>query len=140
MIKESSYGVIPIYKNKQGDYEVLLVQIKAGTRWFPKGQVERGETPKQTAQRELFEETGLSVVERYTEKVFDEFYICTREHQKIDKHVGYFLGRVATKKIALQNKELDAFARVSFQYAQEKLSFPEIKEVVAKAQKILLTK
>jgi 8-oxo-dGTP pyrophosphatase MutT (NUDIX family) len=88
----------------------------------------------------LFEETGLSVVERYTEKVFDEFYICTREHQKIDKHVGYFLGRVATKKIALQNKELDAFARVSFQYAQEKLSFPEIKEVVAKAQKILLTK
>lgn len=41
-----------------GEPEYLL--IKAGGRWsFPKGLVERGESPEQTALREIAEETGL---------------------------------------------------------------------------------
>lgn len=140
MKREFSYGVIPVYENNKGEYEVLLVQIKAGTWWFPKGQKESGETIQQTAQRELLEETGLTVVERYSEKIFNESYICTKEHQKVDKQVGYFLGRVETKKVMLQYEEINDYARVNFASAQEKLSFPEIKDIAARAQSLLLAK
>lgn len=95
--------------------------------------------PKQTAQRELLEETGLTVTHWYSEKIFDENYTFMRGRQKIHKHVGYLLGRVSTKKVTLQYKELDDYARVNFAYAQEKLSFPEIKAIANKAQEILLT-
>lgn len=47
-----------MYRIRDGEPEYLL--IKAGGRWsFPKGLVERGESPEQTALREIAEETGL---------------------------------------------------------------------------------
>jgi diadenosine hexaphosphate hydrolase (ATP-forming) len=44
------------------DIEILLIQ-DAKNRWtIPKGHIEEGETPKQTAEREVQEETGLEQV------------------------------------------------------------------------------
>lgn len=88
----------------------------------------------------MLEETGLSVTHRYSEKIFDEKYTFMRGKQKIHKYVGYFLGRVETKKVTLQDKELNAYDRVSFAEAQEKLSFPEIKDIATQAQSTLLAK
>lgn len=43
----------------RGDSSVLLVRYRSGAWAFPKGHVESGETPEQTAVREVQEETGV---------------------------------------------------------------------------------
>jgi ADP-ribose pyrophosphatase YjhB (NUDIX family) len=52
-------GVIFRHNTKLGSIELLLIQ-DAKNRWtIPKGHIEVGETSKQTAEREIREETGL---------------------------------------------------------------------------------
>ena len=52
-------GVIP-YRIRRGAIEVLLVTNSAGTRWLvPKGHVDAGLTPRQSAIKEAFEEAGI---------------------------------------------------------------------------------
>lgn len=55
----TSGGVIFRRSEKTNQLEILLIQ-DAKNRWtIPKGHVEEGEEPKQTAEREIREETGL---------------------------------------------------------------------------------
>lgn len=52
-------------EEKKGQIEILLIQ-DAKNRWtIPKGHVEPGEEPKQTAEREIQEETGLQEMKVY---------------------------------------------------------------------------
>jgi 8-oxo-dGTP pyrophosphatase MutT (NUDIX family) len=43
--------------------EILLIADSKGRWTIPKGHIEEGETPKQTAEREIQEETGLQTME-----------------------------------------------------------------------------
>ena len=57
---EKSCGAV-IFR-KAGDWNVLLIRHTRGRHIsFPKGHVEPGETESQTAEREIFEETGVRV-------------------------------------------------------------------------------
>jgi 8-oxo-dGTP pyrophosphatase MutT (NUDIX family) len=57
--KEATAGGIVYRRNKKGELEFLLTQ-DAKDRWtIPKGHIEPGETTRETAQREIEEETGL---------------------------------------------------------------------------------
>ena len=63
VIKEVTSGGIVYRHNKRGEIEVLLVQ-DARDRWtIPKGHIEEGESPRQTAKREVNEETGLALAD-----------------------------------------------------------------------------
>lgn len=55
----TSGGVVFRHNEKTGAMEILLIK-DAKNRWtIPKGHVEEGEEPKDTAEREIREETGL---------------------------------------------------------------------------------
>jgi len=59
VVKEPTAGGIVWRRNKKGAIEILLIQ-DAKDRWtIPKGHIEEGETAKETAEREIKEETGL---------------------------------------------------------------------------------
>lgn len=60
VVRETTSGGIIFRRNKRTrQLEILLIQ-DAKNRWtIPKGHVEEGEEPKQTAEREIREETGL---------------------------------------------------------------------------------
>jgi ADP-ribose pyrophosphatase YjhB (NUDIX family) len=60
VVREPTAGGIVFRRNaKTNDVEILLIQ-DAKNRWtIPKGHIEEGETAKETAEREIKEETGL---------------------------------------------------------------------------------
>jgi 8-oxo-dGTP pyrophosphatase MutT (NUDIX family) len=64
VLREPTAGGVIFRRNKdnQEQIEILLIQ-DAKDRWtIPKGHIEEGEEPKQTAEREVGEETGLKKV------------------------------------------------------------------------------
>jgi len=69
VVRETTSGGIIFRRSDKtetkGQIEILLIQ-DAKNRWtIPKGHVEPGEEPKQTAQREIQEETGLKEMKVY---------------------------------------------------------------------------
>ncbi len=58
VVREPTAGGV-VFRQKGKDIEILLIQ-DAKDRWtIPKGHIEEGESAKQTAKREIGEETGL---------------------------------------------------------------------------------
>ncbi|MES2971565.1 MAG: NUDIX domain-containing protein [Patescibacteria group bacterium] len=59
VVREPTAGGVVYRRNQQKEIEILLIQ-DAKNRWtIPKGHIEEGETAKETAEREVKEETGL---------------------------------------------------------------------------------
>jgi 8-oxo-dGTP pyrophosphatase MutT (NUDIX family) len=91
---------------------VVLVRSMRGRWWFaavrpqgkregvwalPKGLVEAGESPAETALREGFEETGVSG--RLATKLGDVRYVYTWEDERVFKIVSFFLAHARRGRI-----------------------------------------
>lgn len=62
VVREPTAGGIVFRRNAKKEIEILLIQ-DAKDRWtIPKGHIEPGEAAKQTAEREVAEETGLQKI------------------------------------------------------------------------------
>jgi 8-oxo-dGTP pyrophosphatase MutT (NUDIX family) len=108
MPREQSYGIIPL-ENRQGTWYVLLIQHGTAHYWgFPKGHPNPGETPKQTAERELFEETGLHVVDYLAEQLYTTRYEFVKQGNLINKFCGYFVAVVAGEMHIQKGEVADA--------------------------------
>jgi len=82
-MKEHSYGVC-IYRYKNDTVEILLLQPKGHTQWgYIKGKIEDGESKKECAVRECFEETGIKIDTTSLEHMF---YRVTKR-----KNIGIYL-------------------------------------------------
>ena len=132
LIYEKSYGIIPFRKTKEGEWEVLLVEHQKGHWAFPKGHAEIGESPQATAERELFEETGLRVVDYLTCSPAQEAYSFFRKNVEIHKEVVYFCAFVAGE-IVLQTEEIREATWLSPEQAFTKITFLETKDAYRKA-------
>lgn len=132
MLRESSFGIIPL-RRCGADWEVLVIQHRSGGHWaFPKGHAEVGESPTQTAVRELAEETGLSVVRFLKQEPFIEEYHFKRNGVPTDKTVTYFLAEVGNEEIRLQDLELIQYQWIPIEQASHVVTFPQAKALCIK--------
>ncbi|MBS0628309.1 MAG: NUDIX domain-containing protein [Verrucomicrobia bacterium] len=136
MKQEHSCGVVPLKKEGSNIY-VLLIVHKGGKHWgFPKGHKDPGESDQQTAERELREETGLSISRFLSKKPYIETYTFYKFHQKIHKKVSYFPAFVEGE-LVLQLDEIIDSRWISIDQADRHLTFKEAKEICNKVITLL---
>lgn len=101
--------------------EVLLLRHSAGHWAFPKGHQEAGESDRETALRELREETGLACT-LLSDEVFTTSYSPA---SGVAKEVRYFLAATATDnpELRLQAAEIREAAWLPFPRAAARLTF-----------------
>lgn len=99
MRREFSAGVV-LVRSMRGRWWFAAVRPQGkpeGTWALPKGLVDSGEKPAETALREGFEETG--VVGRLESKLGDVRYVYTWKGERVFKVVSFFLARARRGRI-----------------------------------------
>jgi 8-oxo-dGTP pyrophosphatase MutT (NUDIX family) len=99
MRREFSAGVV-LVRRMRGRWWLAAVRPQgkpSGTWALPKGLVDAGEKPAETAIREGFEETG--VAGRLSEKLGDVRYVYTWDGERVFKIVSFFLARAQGGRI-----------------------------------------
>jgi bis(5'-nucleosidyl)-tetraphosphatase len=135
-VNDESYGIVPI-AHREGGWKVFLILHRGGRHWgFPKGHKNPGEEPLDAAKRELFEETGLQVIEVLSTEPFVEQYKFRTRKQWITKTVSYFPARV-TESFTLQKEEINDGKWLSFDEALALLTFKEGREICKQAMALL---
>ncbi len=130
---EKSCGAI-VFRHSQRTREYLLIKHRKGGHWgFPKGHVEEGETDRQTALREVYEETGLNirVIEGFKE---EERYSPT---YNVHKTVVYFLAEAVTEDVVYILPEVEAHIWLNAQEACQHLTFESQQALIVKAEDFL---
>ena len=137
LFREKSCGVVVVLTSTEPKY--LLLHYEAGHWDFVKGNVELNESEKDTAIRELQEETGIVDIrffEGFREKIE---YFYRRQGATIHKEVVFFLAETHTEKVTLSFEHV-GYAWLNYQNSLEKLTFQNAKDVLQKAHKLLKTR
>ena len=135
MILEKAFGIIPLKQTKNG-WQVFLVKKKEGHTGFPKGHALQNEDPKKTAERELFEETGLKITQYLSNQTLIEIYTLEREGRKFLKTVAYYLAEVEGE-IILEEAEIIEGRWVNLKEAVEHITFAEGRVLASKIECLL---
>jgi 8-oxo-dGTP pyrophosphatase MutT (NUDIX family) len=118
--------------NDQG--QVLLTQNSANHHWgFPKGHIEKGQTSKEAALREVKEEGGVEA--EIIAKIDDSKYIYTHPEtkEKIFKVVTFYLMNYLSGDPQNHDWEVSEAGWFTPEEALKKLSFSDDKRLLKKA-------
>lgn len=130
---ECSCGAI-VYRIINGELRYLLIKNKRSANWgFPKGHMERGENEKETAYREVLEETGIHIRFLPDFRYKSEYSIQGR----IEKKVIIFLATTEDTSTVIQREEIEEYLWLKFDKAMNSLKFPNDKSLLRKANEHL---
>lgn len=119
-----------VYRMRFRRPRYLVVRHAGGGHWgFPKGHVEPGESERETAIREVHEETGLNV--SFRERFYERIYYLTGKGRR--KEVVFFLSRVRRPRVKLQLSEVTDYRWLSFWETRELLTYENTKLLLDKA-------
>lgn len=129
---EKSCGAV-MYTQSEGVRKFILITNISGHIGFPKGHIELGEDEKQTALREVYEETGVQT------KIIDGF----RESYNylingfIKKKAVYYLAHFEEKDIRMNIMEISEYRLVTFEEALSILNFKHDRDILTKANSFI---
>jgi 8-oxo-dGTP pyrophosphatase MutT (NUDIX family) len=155
MEREISAGGV-VVRRAAKEWQVAVIEPKRdlapatgkGKRWqklllaLPKGLVDSGEKPEQTAIREVAEETGL--VAALVAKLGDIKYVYTRswgDRQRVFKIVSFYLLRYESGTIDQISEDMRIEVKqalwIPLAEAERKLAYKGEREMVQRAQEYL---
>ena len=139
MIKDFSFGIVPINVCSDQKFHVLMIKHAGGHWGFPKGHPEKGENPLETAMRELQEETSLKIDPTLLhEQELTEQYTFKSGNGMVLKTVKYFIARVENPdEIKLDRREVVEAQWVDVNEAPMYLTYEEARRVCRETAQIL---
>lgn len=134
---EKSAGAVVYYlPDDLATPQFLLLHYTAGHWDFPKGNIERGETERDAAVREIREETGISDVQFLEGFRMTIDYRYKHGGRLVLKEVALFLCRTRTTGIVLSH-EHKGYAWKNFDDAMIQLTYKNAKTVLEAALQYL---
>ena len=134
MRHEKSCGAV-VFSQFDGAWHVLLIRHEHGRHIsFPKGHVEAGESERQTAEREILEETGVRV------NVDTGFRAENRYMARpdVEKLVVFFIAVAEEQTPIAQEGEVAVAEWVEAGEAISRLTYEQDRRILRRAQKYLL--
>ena len=130
---EKSCGAL-VFRKFHGNTELLLIKHANGGHWsFPKGHMESGETEEETAQREVWEETGIDIM---IDTSFRETVSYSPKKDTV-KEVVYFLAMAKNFNYTPQPEEISQIRWVEISLAHQVLSYDNDRQLVNKARPVI---
>jgi len=129
----SAGGVI--FKKEGDTFEVALIAMKNKTVWtLPKGIIDKGEQPEESAVREIKEETGLTgkIIDALGDKSY--WFYLKAENAKCRKTVSYFLLQYVDGNIGDYCREVDEAKWFVLDEALKQVSYKSDREILEKAK------
>ena len=127
---EKSCGAV-IFRRHSGNLEYLLIKNRKGNNWgFPKGHMEIHEDERQTAVREVREETGLNIQPLECFRTISEYHPKGR----ITKQVIFFVAEMPVEDIVIQKSEIERFIWADYSLAVKTFRFNNDKKVLSQAR------
>lgn len=129
---EKSCGAV-MYTLHEGVRKFILITNISGHIGFPKGHIEMGESEKQTALREVYEETGVKT------HIIDGF----RESYNylingfIKKKAVYYLAPFEVEDIKMNIMEISEYKLVTFEEALSILNFKHDRDILTRANEFI---
>ncbi len=134
MLEERSAGTI-LYRESPSGKMYLLLNYPSGHWDFVKGNIEKGETFKETVIREAREETGITdinFIDGFEDRVE---YHYQRDGELVHKEVVFFLAKTEANEVVLSHEHLD-FTWLNFDDAMNKLTYKTAKKLFKKVREL----
>ena len=135
MKEYATFGCIPYKNTPYGPLFLMVLNEAEEDHWeFPKGKKEEGETDKETALRELKEETGLEGTIS-DEETIDFDFECVVRGEQLHKTVRYFYCEVSSdSEVDLQTEELGAYQWLGADEIEDKATYSSMKDTARKVR------
>ena len=132
---EKSCGAI-VYTTEDGIIKYLLVEEASGFHSFPKGHMENGETEKETAIREIKEETDLDATLISDFRVSEQYQLS--EKPGVTKQVVYYLAKYTDENPrVVRSQEVRSLRSLSLEEALAVIEHENKKELLLQADKYI---
>jgi 8-oxo-dGTP pyrophosphatase MutT (NUDIX family) len=130
--REVSYGGVVV---RGDDVIVIVPRGRSRVLGLPKGGADAGESPQQTAAREVREETGVTV--RVRDRLGQVDYSYRRGGRRIAKTVHFYLCEFQAGDTADHDHEVDDARWMPLREARRRLSYPGERAMIDRALSIL---
>jgi bis(5'-nucleosidyl)-tetraphosphatase len=137
---EQSAGLVVWRSDDKPPHQRLYLLLDYGHHWdYPKGHLEKGETPVQAAVRELEEETGITDVtlaEGFARQI--TYFFRDKKKRLVRKSVVFFIAQTKTSEVRISDEHV-GYLFAPFDEAVQRLTYATAKQILREADAFLGT-